>query len=104
MENYQKVIGRELPGQPSEILLVLDANTGQDAISRARTFKEITDVTGIALTKLDGTAKGRIVIAICNNLKIQIKFVEIGEKIEDLREFDPDKSIEELFEEDTENT
>lgn len=99
IHKIKKVIGREFPGQPAEILLVLDANTGQNAISQARAFKEITDVTGIALTKLDGTAKGGIVIAICNDLKIPIKFVGIGEKIEDLREFDPDEFIEGLFEE-----
>ncbi len=98
IHKIKKVIAREFPGQPAEILLVLDANTGQNAISQAKTFKEITDVTGIALTKLDGTAKGGIVIAICNELKIPIKFVGIGEKIEDLRKFDPDEFVESLFE------
>ena len=99
IHKIKKVIGREFPGQPAEILLVLDANTGQNAISQAKAFKEITDVTGIALTKLDGTAKGGIVIAICNELKIPIKLVGIGEKIEDLRPFDPEEFVEGLFEE-----
>jgi len=99
IHKIKKVIGREFPGQPAEILLVLDANTGQNAISQAKTFKEITDVTGIALTKLDGTAKGGIVIAICNELKIPIKLVGIGEKIEDLRTFDPEAFVESLFSE-----
>ncbi len=98
IHKIKKVIGREFPGQPAEILLVLDANTGQNAISQARAFKEITDVTGIALTKLDGTAKGGIVIAICNDLKIPVKLVGIGEKIEDLRKFDPKEFVEGLFE------
>ncbi|SMO65070.1 fused signal recognition particle receptor [Balnearium lithotrophicum] len=99
IHKIKKVIGREFPGQPAEILLVLDANTGQNAISQAKAFKEITDVTGIALTKLDGTAKGGIVIAICNDLKVPIKFVGIGEKIEDLRKFDPEEFTEALFSE-----
>ena len=102
IHKIKKVIGREFPGQPAEILLVLDANTGQNAISQAKAFKEITDVTGIALTKLDGTAKGGIVIAICNELKIPIKLVGIGEKIEDLRPFDPKEFVEGLFTEEEE--
>ena len=97
IQKIKKVIGRELPGQPAEILLVLDANTGQNAISQAKAFKEITDVTGIALTKLDGTAKGGIVVAICNELKIPIKLVGVGEGIEDLREFDPDEFVDAMF-------
>jgi len=97
IQKIKKVISRELPGEPSEILLVLDANTGQNAISQAKAFKEITDVTGIVLTKLDGTAKGGIVVAICNELKIPIKFVGIGERIEDLRKFDPEEFVEGLF-------
>jgi len=97
IQKIKKVISRELPGEPSEILLVLDANTGQNAISQAKAFKEITDVTGIALTKLDGTAKGGIVIAISNELKIPIKYVGIGEKIEDLRKFNPEEFVESLF-------
>ncbi|WP_425478086.1 signal recognition particle-docking protein FtsY [Desulfurobacterium atlanticum] len=97
IQKIKKVVSKELPGEPSEILLVLDANTGQNAISQAKAFKEITDVTGIALTKLDGTAKGGIVIAISNELKIPIKYVGIGEKIEDLRKFNPEEFVEGLF-------
>ncbi|MEO2083511.1 MAG: signal recognition particle-docking protein FtsY, partial [Desulfurobacteriaceae bacterium] len=93
IHKIKRVIGREFPGQPAEILLVLDANTGQNAISQARAFKEITDVTGIALTKLDGTAKGGIVVAICNDLRVPIKLVGIGERIEDLRKFDPEEFV-----------
>ena len=104
IHKIKKVIGREFPGQPAEILLVLDANTGQNAISQAKAFKEITDVTGIALTKLDGTAKGGIVIAICSELKIPIKLVGIGERIEDLRPFDPVEFVEGLFEVESSNT
>ncbi len=98
IHKIKRVIGREFPGQPAEILLVLDANTGQNAVSQARAFKEITDVTGIALTKLDGTAKGGIVVAICNDLRVPIKLVGIGEGIEDLRKFDPEEFVEALFE------
>jgi fused signal recognition particle receptor len=97
IHKIKKVVGREFPGQPAEILLVLDANTGQNALSQAEVFKKITDVTGIVLTKLDGTAKGGIVIAICNALKVPIKFVGIGERIEDLRPFDPEEFTEALF-------
>ncbi len=97
IQKIKKIVSRELPGEPSEILLVLDANTGQNAISQAKAFKEITDVTGIVLTKLDGTAKGGIVIAICNELKIPIKYIGIGEKIEDLRKFNPEEFVESLF-------
>ncbi|WP_076712141.1 signal recognition particle-docking protein FtsY [Desulfurobacterium indicum] len=97
IKKIKKVISREIPGEPSEILLVLDANTGQNAISQAKAFKEITDVTGIVLTKLDGTAKGGIVVAIASELKIPIKYIGIGEKIEDLRPFNPEEFVEELF-------
>jgi len=97
IQKIKKVISREIPGQPSEILLVLDANTGQNAISQAKAFKEITDVTGIALTKLDGTAKGGIVVAICNELRIPVKLVGIGERVEDLKKFDPEGFIDSLF-------
>ncbi len=97
IQKIKKVISKELPGEPSEILLVLDANTGQNAISQAKAFKEITDVTGIALTKLDGTSKGGIVVAICNELKMPVKFVGIGERIEDLRKFNSKEFVDALF-------
>jgi len=86
----RKVIERELPGAPHEVLLVLDATTGQNAISQAKLFGEATGVTGIILTKLDGTAKGGIVIAVAKELDIPVKLVGIGETLEDLRDFSPD--------------
>lgn len=80
LEKVKRVIEREIPGAPHEVLLVLDATTGQNALSQAKTFSEATNVTGIVLTKLDGTAKGGIVLAIRNELKLPVKFVGLGEK------------------------
>jgi fused signal recognition particle receptor len=97
IRKVKKVISRSIPGEPSEILLVLDANTGQNALNQAKIFKEMTDITGIVLTKLDGTAKGGIVVAICNELKIPVKYIGIGEGINDLKEFDPLVFVESLF-------
>lgn len=85
----RKIIERELPGAPHEVLLVLDATTGQNAISQARTFAEATGVSGIILTKLDGTAKGGIVLAIARELDIPVKYVGVGEGMEDLQPFVP---------------
>ena len=85
-----RVINRELPDSQLEVLLVLDATTGQNAVSQAKSFSEIAAVTGIVLTKLDGTAKGGIVISISHGLKIPVKLIGIGEGIEDLQEFDAD--------------
>lgn len=87
LKKVQRVVGRELPGAPHERLLVLDASTGQNALAQARLFNEAVGVTGIALTKLDGTAKGGIIIAIANELKIPIRFVGIGEGVGDLKDF-----------------
>ena len=100
MEELKKIkrsIGKKLPGAPHEILLVLDATTGQNAISQANMFNEALDVTGLVLTKLDGTAKGGIVVAICNDLKIPLQYIGVGERIEDLRPFDPEAFVEALF-------
>lgn len=97
MKKIRRVIGREIPGAPHETLLVLDAATGQNAISQARLFKESADVTGIVLTKLDGTAKGGIVVAISNEFKIPVRFIGVGEGVDDLREFDPVQFVEALF-------
>lgn len=88
LKKIKRVISRELPDAPHEVLLVLDASTGQNALSQARMFNDAVGVTGIALTKLDGTAKGGVIVAIANELKIPIRFIGIGEKSEDLREFD----------------
>ncbi len=74
---------------PHEVLLVLDANTGQNMIQQARVFQEISGVTGLVLAKLDGTAKGGAVISVCHELKLPLRFVGLGEKLEDLDEFDP---------------
>jgi len=94
----RKVIEREIPLAPHEVLLVLDATTGQNAISQAKIFGEATGVSGIVLTKLDGTAKGGIVIAVTKELDIPVKMVGIGESLEDLREFSPDIFAQALFE------
>jgi fused signal recognition particle receptor len=93
----RKVIEKELPSAPHEVLLVLDATTGQNAISQARIFGEATGVTGIVLTKLDGTAKGGIVIAVVKELDIPIKLVGIGEGMEDLRDFSPRVFAQAMF-------
>jgi fused signal recognition particle receptor len=97
LEKIKRVIEREIPGAPHEVLLVLDATTGQNAMSQAKTFKEATNVTGIVLTKLDGTAKGGIVLAIRNELNIPVKFVGLGEKVDDLQEFNPEQYVYGLF-------
>jgi fused signal recognition particle receptor len=97
MKKIRRILGREIPGAPHETLLVLDAATGQNAISQARLFKDAADVTGIVLTKLDGTAKGGIVVAISNEFGIPIRFIGVGESAEDLREFDPGQFVEALF-------
>ncbi len=97
LEKVKRVIEREIPGAPHEVLLVLDATTGQNAMLQAKTFKEATDVTGIVLTKLDGTAKGGIVLAIRNELHIPVKFVGLGEKMDDLQPFDAEKYVYGLF-------
>ncbi|WP_025785081.1 signal recognition particle-docking protein FtsY [Sporosarcina sp. D27] len=97
LQKVHRVIDREIPGAPHEVLLALDATTGQNALIQAETFKEATNVTGIVLTKLDGTAKGGIVLAIRNKLNIPVKFVGLGEGIDDLQPFDPEKYVYGLF-------
>ena len=97
LAKMNRVIKKIIPEAPQETLLVLDATTGQNGISQAKSFKEITDVTGIVLTKLDGTAKGGIVLAIKDSVDIPVKFVGLGEKKEDLRVFDIEKYIYGLF-------
>jgi fused signal recognition particle receptor len=92
-----RVIGREIPDAPHETLLVLDATTGQNAMSQAKAFGEATNVSGIVLTKLDGTAKGGIVIAIRNELHIPVKYVGLGEKMDDLQPFDAEQYVHALF-------
>lgn len=100
MEELKKIfriVGREIPGAPHETLLVLDAATGQNALSQARLFREAAAVSGIALTKLDGTAKGGIAVAVCNELKIPLRYIGVGESVEDLRDFDPRQFVDALF-------
>ncbi|MCD4837326.1 signal recognition particle-docking protein FtsY [Neobacillus sedimentimangrovi] len=104
LEKVKRVIEREVPGAPHEVLLVLDATTGQNALVQAKTFKEATNVSGIVLSKLDGTAKGGIVLAIRNELKIPVKFVGLGEKMDDLQEFDAEKYVYGLFADQVEKT
>lgn len=97
LEKVKRVIEREIPGAPHEVMLVLDATTGQNAMSQAKQFSQATEVTGIVLTKLDGTAKGGIVLAIRNELSIPVKFVGLGEKMDDLMEFDAEQYVYGLF-------
>lgn len=97
LDKINRVIGNIIPNAPHETLLVLDATTGQNGISQAKSFKEITNVTGIVLTKLDGTAKGGIVLAIKESVGIPVKFIGLGEQKEDLRTFDIEKYIYGLF-------
>lgn len=97
LRKVRRVVEREIPGAPHEVLLVLDATSGQNAIAQARTFKDAVEVTGIALTKLDGTARGGVVLAIREELGIPVKLVGIGEGLEDLREFDPAQFADALF-------
>lgn len=97
LEKINKVLGKLIPNAPHETLLVIDATTGQNGISQAKSFQEITNITGIVLTKLDGTAKGGIVLAIKDSTGIPVKFVGLGEKKEDLKTFDIEKYIYGLF-------
>ena len=97
LTKIRDVVARKIPNAPSEVLLVLDATTGQNAISQAKLFTQAIDVTGIFLAKLDGTARGGIVIAIKDQLDIPVKFVGLGEKPEAIAEFDPESFVEALF-------
>ncbi|MBM4340594.1 MAG: signal recognition particle-docking protein FtsY [Deltaproteobacteria bacterium] len=97
LKKVKRIVGRECPGAPHEILLVLDATTGQNAISQAKLFNEAVGVTGIALTKLDGTAKGGIIVGITGELNIPIRYVGVGEAIDDLKEFNATDFVNALF-------
>jgi fused signal recognition particle receptor len=97
LKKVKRVVDKALPGAPHEVLLVLDATNGQNAIAQARQFHEALGVTGIALTKLDGTAKGGVVIGISDELRIPVRYVGVGEKVADLRAFDPDEFVDALF-------
>jgi fused signal recognition particle receptor len=97
LDKIHRVIQREIPDAPHETLLVLDATTGQNAITQAKIFMETSNVTGVVLTKLDGTAKGGVVIAIKEELGLSVKWIGIGEGMFDFRPFDPDNFVEALF-------
>ncbi|HUT57481.1 MAG TPA: signal recognition particle-docking protein FtsY [Phycisphaerae bacterium] len=97
LTKIRKVVAKRIPDAPHEVLLVLDATTGQNAISQARAFLDATEVTGIFLAKLDGTARGGIVVALRHELNLPVKFVGIGEKLDDIEPFDPEQFVEALF-------
>jgi fused signal recognition particle receptor len=101
LRKVRRILEREVPGAPHETLLVLDATTGQNGLAQARAFLEQLQVTGIVLTKLDGTAKGGVAVAIAEELGIPIRFVGVGESIGDLQEFEPRAFVEALLGEDT---
>ena len=97
LTKIRNVVAKKLPGAPHEVLLVLDATTGQNAINQAKAFAQSVDVTGIFLAKLDGTAKGGVIVAIRNEVNLPVKFVGIGETYEDVQPFDPDAFVEALL-------
>ena len=100
LSKVARVLGREVPGAPHETLLVLDANTGQNAIRQAQEFARAVDVTGILLSKLDGTAKGGVVLGIAQEVGIPVQYIGMGEGAGDLQEFDPEAFARALFERD----
>jgi len=97
LKKVRRVMGRAIDNAPHEVLMVLDATTGQNGISQAKIFKDATDVTGIILTKLDGTAKGGVVLGVCDELKIPIRWIGVGERVADLRLFDAKEFVDALF-------
>jgi len=97
LTKIRSVVAKKIPGAPHEVLLVLDATTGQNAINQAKAFTAAVEVTGIFLAKLDGTAKGGIVVAIRNEVNLPVKFVGVGEKYDDIEPFDPEQFVEALF-------
>ena len=98
LKKIRRVIGREQSGAPHETLLVLDATTGQNGLQQARVFKQATDITGIVLTKLDGTAKGGVIIGIQEDLDVPVQYIGVGEDIDDLQPFDASRFVQALFE------
>ena len=97
LKKIKRTITKKIADAPHEVLLVLDATTGQNALSQAELFLQATDVSGIALTKLDGTAKGGIVVNLCHSFRIPLRYIGVGEQVDDLQPFDPEKFIEALF-------
>src|SRR5579872_3179000 len=98
LEKIHRVVTKQIPGAPHEVLLVLDATTGQNAIAQAEQFKKTVQCTGIVLSKLDGTAKGGAIFAIKQKLELPVKFIGVGEELDDLEPFDPDTYVDALFE------
>ena len=98
LKKIRRVIAREQPDAPHEMLLVLDATTGQNGLQQARVFKEATDISGIVLTKLDGTAKGGVIISIQEELGVPVRYIGVGEEVEDLQPFDASRFVQALFE------
>ena len=99
LKKIKRVMGKKIHNAPHEVMLVIDSTTGQNGISQAKLFSEAVDITGLTLTKLDGTAKGGIVVNICREFNIPIRFIGIGEQMDDLRDFDADEFVEALFSE-----
>jgi fused signal recognition particle receptor len=97
LEKMRRVAGRKIPGAPHEVLLVLDATTGQNGLAQAREFMKSAGITGLIVTKLDGTAKGGILFSICQELRIPVRYIGVGESIEDLLEFSPEAFVDSLF-------
>ncbi|MCB0697561.1 MAG: signal recognition particle-docking protein FtsY [Chitinophagaceae bacterium] len=97
LSKIRRVIGKKIPGAPHEVLLVLDGSTGQNAVEQAKQFTAATDVTALAITKLDGTAKGGVVLAIANQFKIPVKYIGVGERMEDLQLFNKAEFVDSLF-------
>jgi len=98
LKKIRRVIAREQPDAPHETLLVLDATTGQNGLQQARVFKEATDISGIVLTKLDGTAKGGVIVSIQEELGVPVRYIGVGEDVEDLQPFEPARFVQALFE------
>ena len=98
LKKIDKIISREFPDAHRENLIVLDGTTGQNALSQLREFKEVSDISGIVLTKMDGTAKGGIAVAIQSEYNVPVKYIGVGEKIEDLQKFNSDEFVNALFE------
>ena len=97
LEKMRRVAGRKLPGAPHEVLLVIDATTGQNGLTQAQEFMKFTGITGLIVTKLDGTAKGGILFSICQEMGIPVRFIGVGESLEDLLEFSPEAFVDSLF-------
>ena len=97
LAKVHRVVGKAVPGAPHEVLLVLDATIGQNAISQARTFGKVTGVTGVVLTKLDGTARGGVVVAVAAELGLPVKFIGVGEQVDDLEPFEVQPFVEAML-------